>query len=36
MLQAIIDHLERFLGPEPDLHAGDDTHALDEEDEEQD
>jgi hypothetical protein len=28
VLQAILDHLALFLGPDPDLHSGDDSHGI--------
>jgi hypothetical protein len=28
MLKAIMESIRILLGPEPDLHLGDDTHAL--------
>jgi hypothetical protein len=31
MLKALLDQLAALLDPDTDLHAGDDSHALDEE-----
>jgi hypothetical protein len=36
MLNALIEQIAALLDPDPDLHSGDDSHALDIEDEEYD
>jgi len=35
MLKQLIEQLAELLGPDPGLHTGDDSHALDDDDDEE-